>query len=131
MMDLFLIVSLFVVSCILSYVLGIRKGAMSASKIFIENMETMIDKAKNEDETETYEPSSEERNEVKIKIERHDGILYVYHKDTGAFIAQGKDEDEVTEAIKAKYPATEKALYFNADVENLKEVNWRGMNDSI
>jgi len=33
--------------------------------------------------------------EIKIKIEQHSGKLYAYRKDTGEFLAQGVDKEEL------------------------------------
>ena len=54
-------------------------------------------------------------NFIKIKIERHNDMLYVYDLETKQFMAQGKSEEELTKALNEKYPgkrfaATEQEL---------------------
>ena len=41
---------------------------------------------------------------IRIKIEKHDGILYVYDNTTHVFMAQGKDRFEIEKQLQDKFP---------------------------
>jgi len=41
---------------------------------------------------------------IRIKIEKHDGMLYVYDNNTNAFMAQGKDRSEIEKQLEIKFP---------------------------
>ena len=46
----------------------------------------------------------EETNMIRITIEEHAGVLFVYNKDNNSFMAQGKNREEVEKALNARYP---------------------------
>ena len=41
---------------------------------------------------------------VECRLEEHQGIWFLYRKDTGEFVAQGRTEQELGEAVKARFP---------------------------
>jgi hypothetical protein len=41
---------------------------------------------------------------IKIKIEKHNDMLFVYDFTTHAFMAQGKNRDEVEKQLEIKFP---------------------------
>jgi Flp pilus assembly protein TadB len=43
-------------------------------------------------------------NMIHIVIEQHDGMLFVYNKEDKSFMAQGKNRDEVENALQTRYP---------------------------
>lgn len=43
-------------------------------------------------------------NVIQIKIERHQDTMYVYDLKTNNFMAQGKNEKELTEILRSKFP---------------------------
>lgn len=62
---------------------------------------------------------------IKIKIERHNDMMYVYDLETNQFMAQGKTEKELTEQLRTKFPGKG----FAASNEDIKESGLR--NESI
>ena len=64
-------------------------------------------------------------NFIKIKIERHNDMLYVYDLETNQFMAQGKNEQELTNQLREKFPGKG----FAASNEDIKESGLR--NESI
>ena len=52
---------------------------------------------------------------IKIKIEKHNGMLYVYDYTTNAFMAQGTNRFEVEKQLQEKFPNRK----FAADTEQI------------
>ena len=46
----------------------------------------------------------EETNMIRITIEEHAGVLFVYNKENNSFMAQGKNREEVEKALNDRYP---------------------------
>ena len=61
---------------------------------------------------------------VRIRIERTNGMFYVYNIETNEFMAQGKTRTLVEQNLKERFPDT----VFAATDENLREVF---VNDSV
>ena len=58
--------------------------------------------------------------EIKIRVDRRDGELFVYNSDTQEFLAQGKTRKDVEAILRSRFPD----MYFTADESNLKEVRY-------
>lgn len=41
---------------------------------------------------------------ILVTIEKHDGVLYLFEKDSDRFIAQGKTKEEIMEHCKKRFP---------------------------
>ena len=54
------------------------------------------------DPTDDAEETSEELTVVAIKIEQHDGHLYVFRKDNDQFLGQGKDLESLIDRLGEK-----------------------------
>jgi len=61
---------------------------------------------------------------VRIRLERMNGMIYIYNMETNEFMAQGKTRNVVERNLKKRFPDT----VFAATDENLREVF---ANDSI
>ena len=61
---------------------------------------------------------------VRIRLERMNGMIYIYNMETNEFMAQGKTRNVVERNLKERFPDTA----FAATDENLREVF---TNDSI
>jgi len=46
----------------------------------------------------------EESNEMQLRVEQEQGIMYVYEKDTDNFVAQGTNVTELFEHFRARFP---------------------------
>jgi hypothetical protein len=57
---------------------------------------------------------------IKIVIEHHNGVYYVYDMDDKSFMAQGKDRKELEGALASNYPGKK----FAASNKNLVEVGF-------
>jgi hypothetical protein len=68
-----------------------------------------------EAEIETLTKKVKERV-VRVTVERHGDIYYLYEKETDNFVAQGRDADEIKEILLKRWPNKT----FFADEENVK-----------
>ena len=57
---------------------------------------------------------------IKIVIEQHNGVYYVYDMDDKSFMAQGKDRKELEGVLASKYPGK----MFAASNSNLSEMGF-------
>ena len=55
---------------------------------------------------------------VRIRLERMDGMIYIYNMETNEFMAQGETRNVVERNLKKRFPDT----VFAATDENLREV---------
>lgn len=68
------------------------------------------------------EKAQEEQEQlVRIKIEKHEGILYAYQYEDSLFIAQANDRKELESKLAEKFPGKR----FGCSEENLKEVGFK------
>ena len=51
------------------------------------------------DETETVKDSR-----VECRLEEHEGTWFLYRKDTGEFVAQGRNKQELADAVTTRFP---------------------------
>jgi len=56
---------------------------------------------------------------IQIKIEKNNGIFYVWNKETNDFMGQGKTKRELEDALMKRYPDKK----FAADPKELKVLN--------
>jgi hypothetical protein len=59
-------------------------------------------------------------NVIRISIEKHQDVYYVYNMDDQSFMAQGKDRKELESILASKYPGKS----FAATKENLYEMGF-------
>lgn len=64
-------------------------------------------------------------NLIKIKIEKHNDMLFVYGLEDDEFMAQGSTRKELEDNLRKRYPGKS----FAAEADNLKEVGFS--NESI
>ena len=111
MLELFILLFLFVTFSF-GFLFGWHQREKWAKKkvdYLMEQLNTSLDEQINE-------------SQIQIKIEKHNGVLYVFNKDKDEFMAQGATREELEGALKLKYPDK----VFLASTENLKEVNFNG-----
>lgn len=66
-----------------------------------------------------------EKTLIRISIERHNGVYYVYNMDDKSFMGQGADRKELETVLASKFPGKT----FAATQENLAEVGFA--NESV
>lgn len=64
--------------------------------------------------------NSEPLSSIRITIEKHNDMFYVYEEDNKMFMAQGSTLKDVEESLTKNFPGKR----FAADPENLKEVGY-------
>ncbi len=64
-------------------------------------------------------------NTIRITIEQHSGVYYVYNMDDNSFMGQGKTRKELEEVLASKFPGKT----FAAAHKNLVEMGWA--NESV
>lgn len=92
MTEFIILLTVFIVSWLWGAVFGWQARERQAERVLKE----FVTKMKEEEE-----PSEELTH---IIIEKQDEILYVYNRDTMAFMAQGKNRDEVEAVLKERFP---------------------------
>jgi hypothetical protein len=58
---------------------------------------------------------------ISIKVEDHDGELFVYKKDDGSYLAHGKTIKELEDILSERFPGK----LFNASTEDLEKLKSR------
>lgn len=56
---------------------------------------------------------------IDIKVESHDGQLFVYKKDDGSYLAHGDNKTTLEDILNEKFPGK----LFNASPEDLEKLN--------
>ena len=67
------------------------------------------------------EVEKEKENMVRIVIEKHNDMFYVYNKETNQFMGQGKSKKELEELLHKNFPGKR----FGATEENLVEMGFK------
>ena len=105
-MDILILIGVFIVA--FSWGWSVREQvAEHKTKKLMEKIEKQL----HEEEVE---------NIMKIKIEKHNDMLFVYDYHTDMFIVQAKDRPELEEKLEKLYPGKK----FGATPANLKEVGF-------
>jgi hypothetical protein len=67
-------------------------------------------------------PSEDEKPDeddlVRITIEEHNGVFYIYNKKDKTFMVQGKTKQEIEDALSSRFPGKR----FAATLEELKKI---------
>lgn len=101
------ILILIVVGLVL-YVFGFKRGYEFREKQAREKISDTLDRL----EEEFVESL------IRVKLEKVGDNVFVYNEKTNEFMAQGKNEEEIGEILKSRYPGKR----FAAAENNLKEV---------
>lgn len=105
-MDILILIGVFIVA--FSWGWSVREQvAERKAKAIMDKIEKQI----HEEEVE---------NIMKIKIEKHNDMLFVYDFHTNMFIVQAKDRPELEEKLDKLYPGKK----FGATPDNLREVGF-------
>jgi hypothetical protein len=73
-------------------------GALYGWKAHLRHVNRTVDSTLNRIEEELS------KTHIRIKIEKHLDVLYVYDAQTNAFMAQGKSRHELEQSLQKKYP---------------------------
>ena len=64
---------------------------------------------------------SDNRKQLRVNIEKHKGVFYLYAEDDGRFIAQGLSKKDVSDVVIKEHPNT----IIIATEDNVKEVDFK------
>ena len=56
------------------------------------------------DELFSDEESEQVARNVECRLEQHDGVWILYRKDNNEFVAQGRNKQELSDAVEKRYP---------------------------
>lgn len=98
---------------LISVIVGFVLGWFIREAVAVQKIKQLV---KTIEETNTPKP-----NELRVKIEKHKDMFYLYTQSDERFIAQGASKAEVTEVLK-KYYST---VTIVADPDNIKEVGFK------
>lgn len=98
------------IEVIVSLFVGVLIGWFARERYAMHVIKAII-----KDATEEAKESIRE-NIIDIIVEKHDEVIYVYEKHNGAFLAQGKNMDELTEILLKSHPGK----IFNASPDHMK-----------
>ena len=60
-------------------------------------------------------------SELRVTIEKHNDMFYMYSEETGCFLAQGTTREEIAKKLRQDYPK----FTVVADPNNIKEVGFK------
>lgn len=100
------------VSSLISVIIGIRIGWQArenhAQKVVAQHLKKIEE-----------EVDQESKELVPIKIEQHNGVIFVYNKNDNSFMAQGKSKKELEDALSLRFPGKR----FSATQEELDKAD--------
>ena len=103
----FLIILLAVV---VSFVLGGAYGWNLRERFAARVLERLVTKVEEESKPDY----------IKVVIEKHNDVFYVYNKETNQFMGQGSSKEELEDLLHKNFPGKR----FGASEENLAEVGF-------
>jgi hypothetical protein len=106
-MDILIVVGALIVGFSIGWNLHERVVAVKASRMLAE-----LEKQIKEDTVSA--------DVIKITIEKDNGILFAYHKETSQFITQAKDRKELEKKLAELYPGKT----FGVTPQNLSEIGF-------
>lgn len=95
-------------------VLGFYSGWKTREQVATRRMHEIMD------QVETAIEEQVNDSVIKIVIEQHNGVYYVYDMNDNSFMAQGKDRKELEGVLASKFPGKT----FAASTSNLTEVGF-------
>jgi hypothetical protein len=102
-MDAFILI---VCGFVVGYLMGKTVANWTSALAFREILQDLgvkdadIERLKNKMDEEDTDTAATELEQVEVKIEQHQGLLYAYRCDNDSFLGQGKTREELIEGIK-------------------------------
>lgn len=97
------------------YALGFLSGWIQRERSAQKRVEQFLDRWEQQTTEEV------ENNTIKINIEKHNNVFYVYDSEKNQFMGQGDTRATLEKALAQKFPGKR----FLAEPENLKEVGFK------
>jgi len=87
---------------ILIFVVGFALGWHQRERVAMNRVETLLAKF---DEIPYGEEVDDDRDDyIRINVEKHGAVIYLYNAETNEFVGQGSTKEEIKSALKRKYP---------------------------
>lgn len=100
----------FLLFALASGVIGFALGWWGRERYAIRVVSTIVEQAKEEYLEDI------KKTVINVLVEKANDIFYIYAKEDGSFLAQGKDINELTEILNERFPGK----MFNVTPEDLK-----------
>ena len=94
--------------------LGVIIGWSLREAVAMHQVKTLLEDLK----TTTEDQPEEDTNRIRINVEKHHGVWYVYSKDKNEFMAQGATRAELEAALTERFPGKR----FACDEKTLNEL---------
>ena len=104
-----------IIAMVFTWICGIIVGWKVRETFARQQIDAMLDNI----ETKAIEEIKEKL--IKITIEKHNDMFYVYDMEDNTFMAQGSTKEQLEESLRTRYPGKT----FAADNDNLKEVGFQ------
>jgi len=86
----------------LVFILGLVVGWIQRERVAINRVETLF---KHFDDIPHGEEVDDERDDyIRLNVEKHNGVIFLYNAETNEFVGQGSTKEEIKTALKRKYP---------------------------
>lgn len=95
-------------------ILGFYSGWTTRERVASRRIDELMEMAESEALHEIR------KNVIRISIEKHNDVYFVYNMDDMSFMAQGKDRKELESVLASKYPGKT----FAAEHKNLVEMGF-------
>jgi hypothetical protein len=92
------------------YIMGFKRGYDVREREAIKKLDGLMD---------AFE-AEEKENTIYIKIERVNGVFFVYKEEDSSFMAQGKTKSDISKVLNERFPNKK----FSANEENLRQVGF-------
>jgi hypothetical protein len=89
-------------------------------KVSDQQLEKLIGRYGLSSKEESSEPKARDPEEITIKVEQHQGVLYAFRIENDEFLGQGKTRDELVEGMAKRFKNVRFTVPENAGAELLK-----------
>jgi hypothetical protein len=90
------------ISYLLIFIVGFAFGWIQRERVAMNRVETLL---RHFDDIPHGEEVSDDRDDyIRINVEKHGAVIFLYNAETDEFVGQGTTKEEITSALKRKYP---------------------------
>jgi len=103
---------------LLVYIVGLASGWWIC--VWLSRMIIKASDLDKKDVSKEYDEIINKIKTVHVDIQKDGDIFRLYNTDTGQFLAQGKNAEEITVILRSRFPST----VFTADMDNVNETKY-------
>ena len=86
----------------LVFILGLAVGWIQRERVAMNRVETLL---RHFDDIPHGEEVDDDRDDyIRLNVEKHNGVIFLYNAETQEFVGQGSTKEEIKTALKRKYP---------------------------